>query len=440
MGTRIFVILVLIAINAFFAAAEMAIVSLNRNRIRTLVSEGNPKAVKLETLLSEPTSFLSTIQVGITLAGFFSSASAATGLAGGLGIWLENQGVPWGSQLAVIVVTLILSYLVLVLGELYPKRLALQKAERVALFSAGPVLLVQKATRPFVRLLSASTDFLVNISGMNPDGLQERITEEEIRAMVDMGEKQGVLNETERRMIQRIFSFDDTLAEQIMTPRTDVFMLEERTAVPDAVDALIRAGYSRVPVFRKNPDRIIGILYAKDLLAVQRAGRMEEIRLADLLRAPRFVPGKTHIDELFLKLQSTREHMALLVDEHGGFAGLVTLEDLVEEIMGDIDDEYDREAPLMRRAGRDIWILRGDVSLRELAEELQLKPDGVLEDYTTLNGLLIHLLGGIPPEDQQSTVVYQGVRFQVRQVRENRIRMVEAKRLNTGSAARTERK
>ena len=433
MGTRILLILLLIAINAFFAAAEMAIVSLNRNRLRTLAGEGNPQAVKLEALLLEPTGFLSTIQVGITLAGFFSSAAAATGLAGGLGIWLEERGIPWGSQLAFITTTLILSYLVLVLGELYPKRLALQRAERVALFSAGPLLLVQKIARPFVRLLSVSTDALVRISGMNPEGLQERITEEEIRTMVDMGEKQGVLNETERRMIQRIFSFNDTLAEQIMTPRTDVFMLDEQTTVPEAVDALIREGYSRVPVFREKPDRIIGILYAKDLLGVQRAGRMEEIHLEDVLRAPRFVPGKTHIDELFLELQRTREHMALLVDEHGGFAGLVTLEDLVEEIMGDIDDEYDRGIPLLRRSGRDRWILRGDLSLRELREELHLKPDGLLEEYTTLNGMLIHLLGGIPPEDQKATVVYQEVRFEIQQIRDNRIRMVEAKRLNSGN-------
>ncbi|KJZ93814.1 Magnesium and cobalt efflux protein CorC [Clostridium sp. IBUN22A] len=329
---QIILIVILTLINAFFASAEMAIVSINKNKVKHLAEEGNKKATILLKLMEEPTKFLSTIQVGITLAGFFSSASAATGLSGTFGELLKSIGIPYSNEIALVVVTVILSYITLVFGELFPKRIALQNAEAIAMFSVKPILFVSKVTLPFIKLLSLSTNLLIKLFGFNVDGLDEKVSKEEIKSMVEVGQEHGVINETEKEMIDSIFEFDDKLAYEVMTPRTNVYLINIDIPLSEYIDELIEERYSRVPVYEGDTDNIIGILYMKDFFIEARKFGFDNVDIRSILQEPYFIPETKNIDELFKELQSCKKHMAILIDEYGGFSGIVSIEDLIEEI------------------------------------------------------------------------------------------------------------
>ena len=260
--SQFILILVLTLLNAFFASAEMAIVSVNRNRIKMLADDGNKKASLLVDLLEEPNKFLSTIQVGITLAGFFSSASAATGISEVIGASLSQLGIPYAQSISLVVITIILSYFTLVFGELVPKRIALQKSEQMAMLSVRPIVFVFKFAKPFVKLLSLSTNVLLRVIGMSDTDLEEKVSREEIKSLVDAGEEYGVINQIEKEMINSIFDFDDKLAKEVMTPRTEVYMINSK--LPLSIEELLEENYSRIPVYEGDMDNIIGILYLKD--------------------------------------------------------------------------------------------------------------------------------------------------------------------------------
>ncbi|MDY4815426.1 MAG: hemolysin family protein, partial [Turicibacter bilis] len=262
--SQFILILVLTLLNAFFASAEMAIVSVNRNRIKMLADDGNKKASLLVDLLEEPNKFLSTIQVGITLAGFFSSASAATGISEVIGASLSQLGIPYAQSISLVVITIILSYFTLVFGELVPKRIALQKSEQIAMLSVRPIVFVSKFAKPFVKLLSLSTNLLLRVLGMSDTDLEEKVSREEIKSLVDAGEEYGVINQIEKEMINSIFDFDDKLAKEVMTPRTEVYMINSQ--LPLSIEELLEENYSRIPVYEGDMDNIIGILYLKDFL------------------------------------------------------------------------------------------------------------------------------------------------------------------------------
>jgi putative hemolysin len=334
-------ITILILLNAFFAASEMAMVSLNKNKMSILANEGNEKANLIMNLLNEPSKFLATIQVGITVAGFLASASAATTISKYLATVIKRFNIPASDQLSVIIVTIILSFITLVLGELFPKRLALQSADTIAIAVIRPILVLSKITLPFVKLLTASTTFLVRVFGLNLENLEEKVSEEEIRMMINVGKENGVINETEREMLDGIFEFDDTLAREVMTPRTNVFAVDVNMNIEELIDKVLYEQYSRVPVYEEDTDNIVGILYMKDIFSYIRKNIIKDIDIKSLIRPAFFVPETKNIDTLFKELQSTKNYMAILIDEYGGFSGIVTVEDLIEEIMGNIFDEHD---------------------------------------------------------------------------------------------------
>ncbi|MEG0775261.1 hemolysin family protein, partial [Clostridium sp.] len=338
---QIFVIFLLILMNAFFAASEIAIVSLNRTKISLLAEDGDKKAQLLLKLMEEPSRFLATIQVGITLGGFFASASAAASLSQPLAFLLSSANIPGSGQIALITVTIILSYFTLVLGELFPKRMALQNAEGIAMFAVNPIIFISKLTAPFVKILTLSTNFLVKVTGIQGEGLDEKISREEIRLMINAGEENGVINEIEKDMLDNIFEFDDTIAREIMTPRVNVFTLDITLPVSELLNRVLEEQYSRVPVFENQVDNIIGILYMKDLFIESCKDSFDEEKIRQLLRPAYFVPETKNIDKLFRELQYTQNHMAILMDEYGAFSGIVTIEDLIEEVMGNIFDEHD---------------------------------------------------------------------------------------------------
>ena len=421
--SQFILILVLTLLNAFFASAEMAIVSVNRNRIKMLADDGNKKASLLVDLLEEPNKFLSTIQVGITLAGFFSSASAATGISEVIGASLSQLGIPYAQSISLVVITIILSYFTLVFGELVPKRIALQKSEQMAMLSVRPIVFVFKFAKPFVKLLSLSTNVLLRVIGMSDTDLEEKVSREEIKSLVDAGEEYGVINQIEKEMINSIFDFDDKLAKEVMTPRTEVYMINIK--LPLSIEELLEENYSRIPVYEGDMDNIIGILYLKDFLHEAYQVGFENVDIKKLLHRPYFVPECKNIDQLFKELQKSKNHLAVLIDEYGGFSGIVTIEDLIEEVMGDINDEYDDDDPVIRKIDNDTYIVNGLISIKELNDKLHLNLDEETEDYDTLGGFLINQIDYIPSETEECMVEYENLLFKVECVKDKRIEMVK---------------
>ena len=421
--SQFILILVLTLLNAFFASAEMAIVSVNRNRIKMLADDGNKKASLLVDLLEEPNKFLSTIQVGITLAGFFSSASAATGISEVIGASLSQLGIPYAQSISLVVITIILSYFTLVFGELVPKRIALQKSEQIAMLSVRPIVFVFKFAKPFVKLLSLSTNVLLRVIGMSDTDLEEKVSREEIKSLVDAGEEYGVINQIEKEMINSIFDFDDKLAKEVMTPRTEVYMINIK--LPLSIEELLEENYSRIPVYEGDMDNIIGILYLKDFLHEAYQVGFENVDIKKLLHRPYFVPECKNIDQLFKELQKSKNHLAVLIDEYGGFSGIVTIEDLIEEVMGDINDEYDDDDPVIRKIDNDTYIVNGLISIKELNDKLHLNLDEETEDYDTLGGFLINQIDYIPSETEECMVEYENLVFKIECVKDKRIEMVK---------------
>lgn len=422
-GLELLLILVLILLNAFFAGSEMAVVSVNKTKISLMAEEGNKKARILLKLLEEPGRFLATIQVGITLAGYLASASAATSIAEVLDDALKNIGLPASGEISVIIITLLLSYITLVFGELVPKRIALQNSEKMALTAARPISIVAKLTFAFVKLLTFSTNAVLKLLGFHTENLEEKVSEEEIRSMIQVGEENGVINKIEKDMIDGIFQFDDTLAKEIMTPRPDVFSIEINTPICEVIDQVLEEQYSRVPVYEDDYDNIIGVLYMKDLFVELRDKQREDIVIRNIIRPAYFVPETKNIDSLFRELQSTKNHMAILIDEYGGFSGIVTIEDIIEEVMGNIFDEYDVLDEPVKKLDNNTYMVEGTVPIYEINDMLDI--DLPSDDFDTIGGFVMTLLGSIPNEDEHPIVEYENFSFKVEKVAEKRIEKVK---------------
>lgn len=393
-------LLCLIGLNAFFAASEIALISLNDNKLRIQAESGDKKAVLIQSLLGEPGKFLATIQIGITLAGFLASAYASESFADEavaiLGSLFSSVPQEWLKTISMVLITLILSYFTLVLGELVPKRLAMQKAEAISRITIVPLMILYRLTSPFVRLLTVSTNFFVRIAGVNPHDNDERITEEEIRMMVDVGEEKGAIHEAEKMMINNIFDFNNKSAENIMTHRTDICALPETANIKTAAELFRREKYSRIPIFRDSLDNITGILHIKDILIyLDDCKTSEEIFAKDIARKPVFVPAGKHIDKLFHEMQHSKSHMAVVVDEYGGTAGIITAEDMLEEIVGSITDEYDEEEECdITASGDNEFTAKGTIGLYALGDFIS--EEFSEEEFDTLGGLLASLTDKIP--------------------------------------------
>lgn len=423
-------ILLLIFLNAFFAAAEISIISLNKNKMNNLAEKGNKKASLLVKLVDEPSKFFATIQVGITLAGFFASATATASISKNLGKLLKKVDIKFisdaSNQIAIIIVTIILAYITLVLGELVPKRIAVQKSEKIAMTTIRPIMLLYKITLPFVRILTYSTDSIISLFGIKHDKVEEKITEEEIRRIINEGEEKGVLDKEEKEMIQGVFDFDDKLAKAVMTPRTKAFTVDVEMNINEAVDLIIKKQYSRVPIYKDNMDNIIGIINMKDLLKYLVGKNQGIISLEDIARTPYFVPETKDINILFRELKESNNHLAILIDEYGGFAGIVTIEDLIEEILGDIFDEYDKlrkNEEAIIKIDKDTYIVSGLISLKKINDELGI---GLPEDdVDTLGGFILDLIGIIPIEDKEYSVEYKNITFFIEKVVNKRIELIK---------------
>ena len=393
---------VLILINAFFAATEIAVISLNGTKLEKKIEEGDHTAEKLLKLVEEPSGFLSTIQIGITLAGFLGSAFAAENFSGLLADWLWNdlgfQVLPLYvlNTVSLILITIILSYFTLVFGELVPKRIAMQKPYEVAKLSCGVVRAVAFVMKPVICFLSLSTNAILRILHMKVEAEEESVSEEEIRMMVDLGEKRGVLDEEEKEWITNVFEFDDTPVKDIMVRANEVVALPDDATQEDILKLISEEGVSRIPVYGKDLDDIIGVLYSKDFLIELQKKRPFVLR--NILRDPYFVPEQITADVLFKDMQSRKIRFAIVINEFGEVSGIVTMEDLLEEFVGNIYDEYDhQELPEIMKISPHKWKVSGNIDIEDLLEEIPLPVD-INDSYDTLGGLVLYLLGSIPKD------------------------------------------
>ena len=420
---QIVIIIILTGINAFFSSAEMAIVSLNKNKLKILIEDGNKKAILLDNLLKEPSKFLSTIQVGITLASFFASASAATGLSQFLSEALKPLKIPYSSQISMILITFILSYVTLVFGELIPKRIALRNSENIALSSVGVIVFISTIFSPFVKFLTFSTNLVLTILRMREDNIEEKVSKEELRSLVEVGKEHGVINETEQEMIENIIEFDEKIAREIMIPRTKVFLIDKNISIHELFENKEIEKYSRIPVYENEADNIIGILMAKDLMIEAYKKGFDNIKISDLVQEAYFVPETKNVNELFNEMQLEKKHITILIDEYGGFSGIVTLEDLIEEVMGNIDDEFDDEDLSIHQISKNKYLVNGDVSLYDLNDNFHFELES--KYYDTLSGILIENLGYIPEDNENiEPITINGVIFKPQRVRNKKIEKV----------------
>ena len=425
MFSQIIVLVILIALNAFFAATEIAFISLNDAKIEKQVKEGNKKAQQISKMLKNPSKFLATIQIGITLAGFLSSAFASDAFADKLAPVINNLipaiSVETWRAISIVIITIILSYFTLVFGELVPKRIAMKNHEKLANYTIGIVRFISIVTAPFVKLLTLSTNIVSKIFGVTETD-EEVVTEEEIRIMVDVGEEKGSIEEEEKELINNVFEFNDKTAGEIMTHRKDIFGIEINEDIDKMLDKLDEYKYSRIPVYKETIDEIEGILYIKDILKYLKDNK--KVKIKSLMREPYFVSQSKMINELFRELQKNKKQMAIVVDEYGGTAGIVTMEDILEELVGNIFDEYDEVEQEYEKIDDNTYMIRGSVSIHNLKKILDIDiEDG---EYDTLSGYLTEKLGRIAEEEENPIVETKDVTYKIEEYEDKRIIWVKA--------------
>lgn len=410
----IFLLVILILLNAVFASAEIAVLSMNEAKLKLLTEQGNKKAIKLTKLTRQPARFLATIQVAITLAGFLSSAFAADYFAEPLVSMLLQAGIPVPvkvlNSLSVIVITILLSYFSLVFGELVPKRIAMKKAESLALSLAGILYTVSRVTAPLVSLLTVSTNGVLKLLGINPEATEEQVTEEKIRMMLSEGSQQGTIAKDETEIIQNVFDFDDTSAEQICTHRIDVLSLNYEDSLNTWEELIFNSRHTYYPVYGKNTDNIVGILNTRDYFRT--SIKTKESILKNALETPWFVPENRKANVLFQEMKKSRHYFAVLIDEYGGMSGIITLHDLMEALVGDLyEEEDDLQRPEILKTDENTWNILGSASLDDVAKALDIKLP--VERYDTYNGYVCDIIGRIPASGENFACEADGLMIQV---------------------------
>ncbi|MBQ8254381.1 MAG: HlyC/CorC family transporter [Clostridia bacterium] len=418
---------ILIFINAIFACSEMAVVSLNEKKMEKLAEDGNKKAAKLLKMLQNPDRFLSTIQISITLAGFLASAFAADNIANRLTKWLYSDvgftsiGITALDTICVVVITIVLSYFTLILGELVPKRIAMKDPEKMAMRLCSLVGFFAVIFRPAVWFLSVSTNLVLKMLRIDPKHEDEEVTEEEIRLMVESSEEDGNIQADEKEMIENIFEFNNTTAADIMIHRTEMSAIEINDSFEDIIKTINETGYSRFPVYEDDVDNIIGVLSTRRFLL--NICEKSPKTLRELIFEPNFVPESVRADLLFRDMQEKKSHMAIILDEYGGTAGLVTMEDLIEQIVGNIYDETDEtfEDEEIEQLADNLYRMDGSVSLDAVEEALEIDFPPEDDDFSTLSGLIFSRFTTIPADGETPELVIDRLHIKVEEITEHRV-------------------
>ena len=421
---QILILIILIRLNAFFAASEIAFISLNDSKIEKQAKEGNKKAKQIQKMLETPSKFLATIQIGITLAGFLSSAFASDIFADMLAPVLNNIipiGVGTWQGISIVLITIILSFFTLIFGELVPKRLAMKNYEKIAFKTIGIIRAISVITSPFVKFLTITTNAISKVFGVG-ENEQETVTEEEIKMMVDQGEESGTIEEEEKELINNVFEFNDITVSEIMTHRTDIFAVDINMSAGELLEEIIKddCKHSRIPVYDETIDEIKGILYVKDLLKNM---HKKTFKIKNIMKEAYFVSQSKLINELFKELQKNKMQIAIIVDEYGGTAGLITMEDILEEIVGDIYDEYDDIEEEYEKIDDKTYILSGSMPIYDVNKLLESHiPEG---DYDTISGYLQEELGRIPSEEENPIIETEELIFKIEEYEDKRILKVK---------------
>jgi len=412
----------LIALNAVFACAEIAVISMKDAKLAKMVAEGDKRAIRVERLTSQPARFLATIQVAITLSGFLGSAFAAENFSGVIVDWLIGLGVPISAEvldsIAVVFITIVLSYFTLVFGELVPKQVAMRKAESLALGMSGLISTIAKLFAPVVSFLTISTNAVLRLLGIDPNAQDDEVSEEEIRMMVDVGSEKGTIDDEEREFIQNVFEFDDLSAEEIVTHRTDVCMLDVEDSMDVWRDTIYNTRYTLYPICEGSVDKIIGILNAKEYFRLENKNRDFVMKYA--VSPAYFVPDTVKADVLFRNMKKDRHTLAVVLDEYGGMTGIITINDLVEQLVGDLgsDDEED-DVKQIELISEGVWKVHGSVLLEELSEELGIALP--TEEHDTFNGLIFNALGSIPEDGVDIEVEVAGLQVKVTEIIDHQV-------------------
>ncbi|HEM3577307.1 TPA: HlyC/CorC family transporter [Streptococcus suis] len=394
---QILLLLLLTLLNAFFSASEMALVSLNRSRVEQKAADGEKKYIRLLQVLENPNNFLSTIQVGITFISILSGASLANDLGAVFAKWMGNSTTAQtaGYWLALAMLT----FVSIVLGELYPKRIAMNMKENLAVVTAPVIIFLGKIVSPFVWLLSAATNLISRITPMNFDDADEQMTRDEIEYILTKSEQ--TLDAEEIEMLQGVFSLDELMAREVMVPRTDAFMVDIEDDTETIMAAILKQNFSRIPVYDGDKDNIIGLIHTKKILSEAFTNGFDNLNIRRIMQEPLFVPETIFVDDLLKSLRNTQNQMAILLDEYGGVAGLVTLEDLLEEIVGEIDDETDKTEIFVREIAENTYIVQGNMTLNDFNEHFDTELES--DDVDTIAGYYLTGVGTIPSQEEKVT-------------------------------------
>ena len=425
MAGSIIILAILILINAFFASAEIAFISLNDAKIDMQAKEGNKKAKKIQNMLKDPSKFLATIQIGVTLAGFLSSAFAsdtfADKLSPILNMWIPSVSISTWKSVSIIIITIILSYFTLVFGELVPKRIAMKYYEKVSFASIGIIKTISVITAPFVKFLTFSTNLVSKLFGVTGEE-EDNVTEEEIRMMVDVGEEKGTIQEEEKEMINNVFEFNDKVVSEIMVPRNKIFALDIDMTISEVIEKLSAdMRYSRIPVYDETMDNIKGIIYIKDILL---SNKNKNSKIKSLVKEAYFVSETKRVNELFQELRKDKKQIAIVLDEYGGTAGMVTMEDILEEIVGEIYDEYDKETDKFKKIDNNTFLFDASIALYDVEKILDIEIEE--DDVDTLAGYLIKKLDRIPKDGEKPIVETEKVIYKIENVKNRKITKVKA--------------
>ena len=423
---QIIILIILILVNAYFAASEIAFISLNDAKIEKQSKEGNKKAQQIESMLKEPSKFLATIQIGITLAGFLSSAFASDTFADMLAPVLNNLipsiSIGIWKNVSILIITIILSFFTLVFGELVPKRLAMKHYEKISYATIGVIRGISIITAPFVKLLTMVTNTISKLFGVG-ENEEETVTEEEIKMMVDQGEEKGTIKEEEKELINNVFEFNDITVSEIMKHRKDIFAVDINISTEELLEELSKEEYrySRIPVYDETIDEIKGILYIKDVL---KNINKKTFKVKNIVKNAYFVSQNRLINEVFKELQKNNMQIAIIVDEYGGTAGIITMEDILEELVGDIYDEYDKEEKEYEKIDENTYLLSGSLPIYDVNKILNAEiPEG---DYDTIAGFLQEKLGRIPEEKEKPVIETPNVTYKIEKSEDKRILKIKA--------------
>jgi len=422
---QLIVIVVLVFINAFFAGSEIALISLNETKLKFLAESGNKKAQLLERLRKNTSRFLATIQIGVTLAGFLASAFASGSFATLLAEASVKAGLAFNPEaiktVSMVLITLILSLFTLIFGELVPKRVALHHADTLALLVVRPLHVFSILFAPFVTVLSVSTNLVVRLFGIKSSEAGQNVTEEDIRLMVDAGGNSGTIENEEQEMIHNIFEFNDRQVAELMTHRSDIVAISSDITVEEVFKLASEGHFSRYPVYHEDIDNIIGVMHIKDLFSFY--GKESRFDLISIMRPPYFIPFSKPADDLFREMKLAKNHMAFVLDEYGGILGLITMEDLIEDVMGRIYDEHDEEELVIQNCEVDTYLINGIIPIEEVNDELDLALPQ--DEYETIGGFVIGLLGRIPEDGESFQVKYRNLTFTVEDVQDKRIQSLK---------------